>query len=35
MRHVKLRPDQDIDTGALVSLIESAYADIKRRTRDA
>jgi hypothetical protein len=35
MRHVKLRPDRDIDSGALVSLIESAYADVKRRTRDA
>ena len=35
MRHVKLRPGRDIDGGALVSLIESAYADIKRRTRDA
>ena len=35
MRHVKLRPGRDIDRGALVSLIESAYADIKRRTRDA
>ncbi len=35
MRHVKLRADRDVDTGALVSLIESAYADIKRRTRGA
>ena len=31
MRHVKLRLDRDIDTRALMSLIESAYADIKRR----
>ena len=35
MRHVKLRVDRDVDTGALVSLIGSAYADIKRRTRGA
>ena len=35
MRHVKLRVDRDVDTGALASLIESAYADIKRRTRGA
>jgi hypothetical protein len=35
MRHVKLRPGRDIDGGALVSLIESAYADIRRRTRGA
>ena len=31
MRHVKLRPDQDIDAPALIRLIESAYADMKRR----
>ena len=31
MRHVKLRPDRDIDAAALSALIESAYADIKRR----
>ena len=35
MRHVKLRVDEDVDTKALVSLIESAYADVKRRTRRA
>ena len=33
MRHVKLKPGQDIDRRALILLIESAYADIKRRTR--
>ena len=31
MRHVKLRPDRNIDSTALIDLIESAYADIKRR----
>ena len=31
MRHVKLRPDRDVDAGALTGLIESSYADIKRR----
>jgi hypothetical protein len=31
MRHVKLRPEQEIDTRALGALIESAYADMKRR----
>jgi hypothetical protein len=35
MRHVKLKPGRDIDSQALASLIESAYADIKRRTRGA
>ena len=35
MRHVKLKPGQNIDSRALTSLIESAYAEIKRRTRDA
>jgi hypothetical protein len=35
MRHVKLRVDDDVDAKALVSLIESAYADVKRRTRHA
>jgi hypothetical protein len=30
MRHVKLRPDGDIDAAALVELIESAYTDMKR-----
>ena len=31
MRHVKLRPGHDVDQDALKNLIESAYADIKRR----
>ena len=31
MRHVKLRPDVDIDAAALVALIETAYTDLKRR----
>ena len=31
MRHVKLRPDGEIDAAALVKLIESAYTDMKRR----
>ena len=31
MRHVKLRPDADIDAEALTKLIESAYTEIKRR----
>ena len=31
MRHVKLRPDGAVDGMALIRLIESAYADMKRR----
>jgi hypothetical protein len=31
MRHVKLRPDQPVDDGALRTLIQSAYVDMKRR----
>ena len=31
MRHVKLRPDRDIDATALRELIETAYADMQRR----
>ena len=31
MRHVKVRPDGDIDATALMELIESAYTDMKRR----
>jgi len=30
MRHVKLRPERDIDPDALTKLIEAAYTDIKR-----
>ncbi len=35
MRHVKLKPGQDIDRRALSSLIESAYSEIRRRTQRA
>ena len=31
MRHVRLIPDHDVDSGALASLIETAYTDMKRR----
>ena len=31
MRHVKLRPDQHVDAAALTALIDTAYADMKRR----
>ena len=31
MRHVKLRPGSDVDTTALLELINSAYADMKGR----
>ncbi|MEY4640088.1 MAG: hypothetical protein RLZZ227_82 [Pseudomonadota bacterium] len=30
MRHVKLRPGHDLDTGALAALIEQAYKDMKK-----
>lgn len=30
MRHVKLRPGHDINAAALVTLIETAYADMKK-----
>jgi hypothetical protein len=33
MRHVKLRPGQDIDAAALSNLIEIAYADIRTRLK--
>lgn len=33
MRHVKLRPGEDVDGGALTRLIATAYADMKRRAR--
>ena len=33
MRHVKLRPERDVDAAALTELIETAYADMKRRLR--
>lgn len=31
MRHVKLRPDSDIDAAALTELIDTAYTDMQRR----
>jgi hypothetical protein len=31
MRHVKLRPNGDVDATAMTSLIEIAYTDMKRR----
>jgi hypothetical protein len=31
MRHVKLRPECDVDPRALTELIQTAYADMKRR----
>jgi len=31
MRHVKLRPERDVDASALKNLIETAYSDMKRR----
>ncbi len=31
MRHVKLRPRDEIDAGALMKLIEAAYRDMKER----
>jgi hypothetical protein len=34
MRHVKLRPDRDVDSAALMKLIETAYVDMKRRLTD-
>jgi hypothetical protein len=33
MRHVKLRPEREFDAGALMTLIEAVYLDMKRRVR--
>jgi len=33
MRHVKLRPERNVDATALVKLIETAYADMKGRLK--
>ncbi len=33
MRHVKLRPERDVDAGALKKLIETAYTDMKGRLK--
>ena len=35
MRHVKLRPGDNVDTAALKALVETAYTDMKRRIRAA
>jgi hypothetical protein len=34
MRHVKLRPDSEIDATALTKLIETAYRDMTERLRE-
>ena len=33
MRHVKLRPESQVDAAALMKLIETAYVDMKRRLK--
>ena len=33
MRHVKLRPEGDVNATALMKLIETAYTDMKRRLK--
>ena len=33
MRHVKLSPERDVDPRALMTLIETGYADMKRRVK--
>jgi hypothetical protein len=33
MRHVKLRPETDVDAAALMKLIETAYTDMKERLK--
>ena len=33
MRHVKLRPERDVDAEALMTLIETAYTDMKGRLK--
>ena len=33
MRHVKLRPERDVDVTALMKLIETAYTDMKGRMK--
>jgi len=32
MRHVKLRPEAEVDAKALMKLVQEAYADMRRRT---
>jgi len=34
MRHVKLRPGDDIDEGGLIALLQFAYQDMQRRIAD-
>ena len=34
VRHVKLRPERDVDGAALMKLIETAYADMKGRLKE-
>ena len=33
MRHVKLRPERDVEATGLMKLIDTAYTDIKRRLK--
>ena len=33
MRHVKLRPESDVDATALLRLIQTAYTDMRRRLK--
>ena len=33
MRHVKLRPERELDANALMKLIEKAYTDMKERMK--
>jgi hypothetical protein len=33
MRHVKLGPERSVDSAALLELVETAYADMKRRVK--
>lgn len=33
MRHIKLRPEDDINTKALIKLIETAYQDMEERVK--
>ena len=35
MRHVKLRPEDDVEPTALIELIETAYADMKDRLKSS
>jgi hypothetical protein len=35
MRHVKLRPEREVDPSAVERLIETAYIDMKRRLRES